>query len=108
MNYIITAVFFDQENIATSDPGKEGSTPPAPKLVTKPILKKSYTINTGNETKLTGAEIKAKIKADFKLADSMIDITLKTGNGKSVADDTVCEAYGLTYEATKPYVAPVK
>lgn len=109
MNYIITAVIFDQENIATSDPGKEGSTPPAPKLVKKQCAKTTYSCNiAGKDAKLTGAELKAKIKADLKLADNLIDVTLKTGSGKEVAADVACEAYAVQFEATKPYVAPVK
>ena len=34
MNYIINATIFDQINVATSDPGKNGILP-APKLVKK-------------------------------------------------------------------------
>ncbi len=107
MNYIITATIFDQINVATSDPGKEGVIP-APKLVKKMADKSSYNINAGKDTKFTGAELKAKIKADFKLADTVIDVTLKTGDGKVVADDVACEAYGIKFEATNAYVAPVK
>ena len=109
MNYIITAVIFDQVNIATSDPGKDGTNPPAPNLIKKQCAKTTYSCKIGDkDAKLTGAELKAKIKADLKLADNLIDITLKTGNGKDVADDVACEAYGIQFEATKPYVAPVK
>ena len=106
MNYIITATIFDQINIATSDPGKEGIVPAA-KLVKQMADKSSYNISAGKDTKFTGAELKAKIKADLKLADTIIDVTLKTGDGKIVADEVACEAYGIKFEATNVYVAPV-
>jgi hypothetical protein len=109
MNYIITAVIFDQENIATSDPGKEGSTSPAPKLVKKQFAKTTYSCNiAGKDAKLTGADLKAKIKTDLKLADNLTDITLKTSDGKDIAEDAACEVYSVQFEATKPYVAQVK
>ena len=108
MNYVITADIFDQVNTATSDPGKEGSAPVAPKLVKTPVNKVAYNLNAGKDATFTGAEIKAKIKEHLRLADTVIDITLKTGDGKDVADDAACDAYGVKFQATNPYVAPVK
>ena len=107
MNYIITATIFDQINVATSDPGKDGILPD-PKLVKKRSGKTSYNLNAGKDIKFTGSEIKAKIKDKLKLADTVIEVTLKTSNGDVVADDVACEAYGIEFEATNPYVAPVK
>ena len=108
MNYVITADVFDQVNIATSDPGKEGSTPAPLKLVKKLANKVAYNLNAGKDTTFTGAEIKAKIKEYLKLEDTVIDITLKTGDETDVADDVACDAYGVKFQATNPYVAPVK
>jgi hypothetical protein len=105
MNYLITAEVFNQ---VTENSNRTGFGLTDPKLVKTLANKAGYNINAGKATTFTGAELKSKIKATLKLADNIIDVTLKTGDGKEVADDVACEAYGITFEATNPYVAPVK
>jgi hypothetical protein len=105
MNYEITAEVFNQ---VPENSNKKGSNLTDPKLVKTLANKVGYNINAGKDTTFTGAELKAKIKADLKLADTGIEVTLKTGSGKEVADDVACEAYGIRFTATVAYVAPVK
>lgn len=105
MNYEITAEVFNQ---VPKTVNKTGLILTDLKLVKTLANKVGYSINAGKDTTFTGAELKAKIKADLKLADTIIDVTLKTGNGKEVADDVACEAYGIKFTATIAYVAPVK
>jgi hypothetical protein len=104
MNYLITAEVFNQ---VPEKSNKIGGVLTDLKLVKTLANKSGYNINAGKDTTFTGAELKAKIKAHLKLEDELIDVTLKTGDGNDVADDTACEAYGIKFKATKAYVAPV-
>jgi hypothetical protein len=105
MNYEITAEVFNQ---VAENSNKTGSILTDPKLIKKLFNKVGYNINAGKDTTFTGAELKAKIKADLKLEDAVIDITLKTGSGKDIADDVACEVYGIRFRAIKPYTAPAE
>ena len=53
------------------------------------------------------AKILNLLVLNLRLKLKLIDVTLKTGDNKIVADDVACEAYGIKFEATNAYVAPI-
>ncbi len=105
MNYVINATIYKTIDVNYMEKDSKGAAL-EPKLKKVSSIRKSFNILVSGTNTL--AELKAKVKAELALPDTITDVKVIALNKELTVDADAVTAYGISYEATLPYVEPAK